>query len=133
MEGAGKLFILASILYLAAGTILGLLMASLRGKWVLRLMPSHVHIGIVGWISMMIFGFSYSFMPALIGKALFSQKLPYIHFIMINTGLIGMSVVWIASRFPKSAVSPKLVWPFGLLVVFSLWLYIFNIVMTFFS
>jgi len=108
-------------------------MASLRGKWVLRLIPSHVHLGILGWISMMIFGFSYSFMPALAGRALFSQKLPYIHFILGNIGVIGMAVVWIAGRFPKSVVSPKLVWPFGLLVISSLWVYIFNIAMTFLS
>lgn len=133
MEGAGKFFILASFLYLAFGPLLGFLMAYLRGKWVLRMISAHTHFNLLGWVSMMIFGFSYTFMPLLAGKELYSSKLPYIHFALGNLGLIGMGFVWIGSRFPKSPISPKLVWPFGLLVIISLWLYIFNMIMTLFG
>jgi len=129
-EGAGRFFILASLFYLALGPVMGFMMAYLRGKWVLRLMPAHVHFNLLGWISMMIFGFSYSFLPLMAGKELYSHTLPYLHFVLGNAGLIGMASVWIGSRFPNSPVSPKLVWPFGAMVVISLWLYIFNILMT---
>ena len=129
-EGAGKCFILASFFYLAAGPFMGFLMAYLRGKWVLRLMPAHTHFNIMGWISMMIFGFSYSFLPVLAGKELYSDTLPYVHFALGNVGLLGMGVVWIGSRFPKSPIKPKAIWPFGLMVFISFILYIFNMLMT---
>src|SRR3989338_599131 len=86
-----------------------------------------------GWISMLIFGFAYSYLPTFAGKTLYSATLPYIHFICSNIGLIGMAGMWIGSRFPNSPVSPKLVWPFGALVILSVWLFIFNIAMTLFQ
>lgn len=133
MEGPGKLFILTSFFYLAAGPAMGFIMAYLRGKWVLRMVSAHTHINLLGWVSMMIFGFSYSFLPILAGKELYSPALAYIHFFLGNTGLVGMAFVWIGSRFPKSPISPNLVWPFGLMVMTSFWLYIFNMVMTLFE
>ena len=133
MEGAGKLFIMASLFYLVVGPAMGLVMAYKRGKWVLRLMPSHGHINLLGWISMMIFGFSYSFLPMMAGKELYSQALPYIHFSLWNLGLVGMASVWFGSRFPKSPIKPTLVWPFGLMLYISIWLYVINIGMTIFS
>ena len=133
MDGAGKLFILASLCYLLMGPAMGLVMAYKRGKWVLRLMPSHGHFNLLGWISMMIFGFSYSFLPMMAGKELYSQSLPYVHFFLWNIGLLGMAAVWIGSRFPKSPIKPKFVWPFGLVLYVSIWLYVINIAMTMFA
>ena len=133
MEGIGRLFFAASLFYLAVGTAMGFAMAFLRGKWTLRLMPAHAHINFFGWISMLIFGFAYSYLPTFAGKTLYSATLPYIHFICSNIGLIGMAGMWIGSRFPNSPVSPKLVWQFGALVILSVWLFIFNIAMTLFQ
>ncbi len=96
-------------------------------------MPAHTHFGLIGWISMMIFGFSYSLLPMFTGKTLHSPTLAYLHFGLINLGLVGMAGVWIGSRFPKSPVSPTFVWPFGAMVVLSVWLYIYNIAMTLLS
>jgi len=66
-------------------------LAFLRGKWTLRLMPEHTHINLFGWISMLIFGFAYSYLPTFAGKTLYSTTLSYIHFICGNIGLIGMA------------------------------------------
>ena len=130
MEGAGRLFIIASLVYLLIGPAMGFIMAFQRGKWVLRLMPSHAHINLAGWVSMMIFGFSYSFLPMMAGKELYSQTLPYVHFVLWNLGLVGMASVWIGSRFPKSPVKPSLVWPFGLMLYISVCIYVLNIALT---
>lgn len=91
MQTIGKLFIMASLFYLAAGTTMGFIMAFLRGKWTLRLMPAHAHINLFGWVSMLIFGFVYSYLPAFAGKTLYSTILSYIHFVFGNIGLIGMA------------------------------------------
>lgn len=130
-EGAGRYFILASFFYLGIGPLMGFMMAYLRGKWVLRLMPAHAHVNLLGWVSMMIFGFSYTFLPMLAGKELYSDMLPYVHLVLVNAGLVGMAVIWIGSRFPNSPISPVLVWPFGAMVVLSIWIYLFNMIMTF--
>lgn len=131
MEGAGKLFMIAALFYLAAGTAMGFVMAFLKGKWTLRLMPAHTHVNLYGWVSQLIFGFAYSYLPTFAGRNLYSPTLPYLHFILGNIGLIGMASMFIGSRFPNSPISPKAVWPFGALVVLSAWLFIFNIAMTF--
>ncbi len=129
MEGAGRLFFMASVFYLAVGTFMGLAMAFLRGKWTLRLMPAHVHINLLGWVSMLIFGFAYTFLPALAGRELYSTRLPYVHFVVANIGLPGMAAVWVGSRFPGSRIPPRLVWPFGGLVAASVWIRVFNMAM----
>ncbi len=133
MKGPGKFFFLASFLYLGIGTTLGFLMAYLRGKWVLRLVPVHTHVNLLGWVSMLIFGFAYTYLPVFAGKKLYSESLPYLHFVLANLGLIGMGAMWFGSRFPKSPISPTWVWPFGGLVVLSSWLFIFNMLMTLFG
>lgn len=130
MEGIGRLFFAASLFYLAVGTAIGIAMAFLRSKWILRLMPAHAHINLFGWVSMFIFGFVYSYLPTITGKPLYNNILPYIHFILGNIGLVGMTSIWVGSRFPGSPLSPKFVWPFGILVILSVWLFIFNISMT---
>ncbi|OGQ37506.1 MAG: hypothetical protein A3A85_05560 [Deltaproteobacteria bacterium RIFCSPLOWO2_01_FULL_42_9] len=57
----------------------------------------------------------------------------HIHFTLGNIGLVGMASIWVGSRFPDSPISPKFVWPFGVLVILSVWLFIFNIAMTLFG
>lgn len=133
MEGVSKLFITAALFYLVAGTVLGFLMAFKSGKWVLRLMPAHAHMNLLGWVSMLIFGFAYYLLPMAAGRPLYSQGLPYLHFALSNIGLAGMAVLWTASRFPNSPVTPRSVWPFGLMVVVSLWIFIFNVAMTLYA
>lgn len=132
MTLASKLFIIASITYLFFGTIMGFVMAYRSGKWVLRLMPSHAHFNLAGWVSMLIYGFAYFLLPIASGHGLYSERLPYFHFAVANIGLLGMAAMWAGSRFPNSPVKASFVWPFGLLYIFSIWLFVFNLVMTLF-
>ncbi|CAG0933941.1 hypothetical protein PLCT1_02527 [Planctomycetaceae bacterium] len=132
MTLASKLFIIASITYLFIATLMGFVMAWKSGKWVLRLMPSHAHFNLAGWVSMLIFGFAYFLLPIASGHGLYSSRLPYLHFALANIGLLGMASAWLASRFPNSRVKVSFVWPFGLLYIFSIWIFVFNLVMTLF-
>lgn len=66
------------------------------------------------------------------GRALWSQSLPYLHFVFANIGLPGMILSWAASRYPKSPVPPWDVVIFGVLVIISVWLFAVNIAMTVF-
>lgn len=132
MPYISKLFIAASLVYLAFGTAMGLLMAFRRGKWTLRLMPSHAHMNLLGWASGFLFALAYMIIPQAMGRGLYSGTLPYWHFALWNAGLIGMALMWAGSRFPKSPVPPGLVAPFGALAVISVWIFMINIAMTVF-
>jgi len=132
MSLASKLFIIASVTYLLLATLMGFIMAWRSGKWVLRLMPSHAHFNLAGWVSMLIFGFAYFLLPVASGHGLYSERLPYVHFALANAGLLGMASVWAASRFPNSPIKTSFVWPFGLLYISSVWIFVFNLVMTLF-
>lgn len=50
MAFISKPFIIASIAYLFFGTLMGFAMAYRSGKWVLRLLPSHAHSNLAGWV-----------------------------------------------------------------------------------
>lgn len=75
----GKLFLKISVLYFAAGVLLGFAMGILHD---FRFTSVHAHINLLGWISMALFGLIYHFYP----KAALT-KLARTHFWLHNIGL----------------------------------------------
>ena len=57
----------------------------------LPLTPSHAHILLIGFVSMMIFGVGYHLLPVFAGTDLFSLRLAEIQFWLQNIGLIGLA------------------------------------------
>lgn len=84
-------FVRCSLVYFSAGILLGIVMA-LYPETIGNLRFIHVHLNLLGWISMMIFGVSYHVFPRFSGKQLWSERLAEWHFITANAGLIGMAV-----------------------------------------
>jgi cytochrome c oxidase cbb3-type subunit 1 len=82
-----------SIIYLLIGCPLGILFL-LRPDFIPYLRPVHVHINLIGFISIMIFGVSYHMFPRFTGKPLHSVSLGRIQFWLANIGLIGMALSW---------------------------------------
>ena len=89
MGKAAVKFVLASLFYFAVGLILGILMVLSPTKME-QIMPVHVHLHVLGWITMMIYGVGYYIIPSFAGKKLFRQSLATLQFWMANVGLIGM-------------------------------------------
>lgn len=89
MGRASERFVLSSLFYLGAGLFLGLMMA-LSPASLAKLMPIHVHLHVLGWITMMIYGVGYYIIPSFAGKKLFSQSLAAFQFWVANVGLLGM-------------------------------------------
>jgi cbb3-type cytochrome oxidase subunit 1 len=84
-------FIWASLAYFTIGICLGVAMAidlSLLGT--LRLV--HVHLNLLGWVSMFIYGVAYHVIPRFTGNPLHSPRLADLHVVLANVGLIGMAV-----------------------------------------
>ena len=59
--------------------------------------PGHVHMGAMGWVSLVLFAAIYYMVPHMYGRKLYSEPLANLHFWMVLLGQLGYSVsMWIA-------------------------------------
>jgi len=82
-----------SVIYFFLGAILGVVMLlwpSESGYYI----PVHVHLNLLGFMSMMIYGVGYHILPKFSGRTVYSPFLMRIQFWFANAGLIGMAVSW---------------------------------------
>jgi cbb3-type cytochrome oxidase subunit 1 len=80
-------FAWASLIYLVIGSTMGVVMVFNS----LQLTPSHAHVLLIGFVSMMIFGVGYHLLPVFAGTDLHSPRLAEIQFWLQNIGLIGLA------------------------------------------
>jgi cytochrome c oxidase cbb3-type subunit 1 len=80
-----KAFIRASLLWFAAGILLGVAMA-IQPAWVVY-RPAHAHMNVVGFLTMLVFGVGYQLLPRLFGHPLHSTRLAIWHLFLANVGL----------------------------------------------
>ncbi len=80
-------FAWASLIYLLIGSTMGMIMVVTS----LPLTPSHAHVLLIGFVSMMIFGVGYHLLPVFAGTDLFSLRLAETQFWLQNLGLIGLA------------------------------------------
>ena len=90
MEWFIKAFIRASLLWFAAGILLGVGMA-IEPQWIV-FRPAHAHMNVVGFLTMLVFGVGYQLLPRLFGHPLWSQRLAIAHLYLANLGLVGLVV-----------------------------------------
>jgi len=83
-----KAFIRSSLLWFAAGIVLGVCIA-IEPQWIIY-RPAHAHMIVVGWLTMLVFGVGYQLLPRLFGHPLQSRKLAIAHLYLANIGLAGM-------------------------------------------
>jgi cbb3-type cytochrome oxidase subunit 1 len=81
-------FIKSSLAWLGGGVILGVAMAS-HPVWIVY-RPAHVHMNLLGFVTMMIFGVGYHVLPRVAGAPLRWPRLGMIHWWLANTGLALM-------------------------------------------
>jgi hypothetical protein len=82
-------FAWASLIYLLIGSTMGMVMVLTS----LPLTPSHAHVLLIGFVSMMIFGVGYHLLPVFAGTDLYSLRLAEIQFWLQNIGLIGLAFI----------------------------------------
>src|SRR6185503_6252383 len=83
-----KAFIRASLLWFAAGILLGVAMA-VQPAWVVY-RPAHAHMTVVGFLTMLVFGVGYQLLPRLFGHPLHSTRLAVAHLFLANGGLASL-------------------------------------------
>jgi cbb3-type cytochrome oxidase subunit 1 len=89
MDWFVKAFLKASLAWLAAGVTLGVAMAA-RPAWsAYRLV--HVHMVLLGFVTMMIYGVAYHVIPRFAGFPLRSRRAALAHWWIANVGLAAMA------------------------------------------
>jgi len=118
-------FIIMSIAYLAAASVIGvgmMLEPSMQG-----LSFVHSHFMLIGWVSMMIYGVGYHILPRFAGKLLKSPWVAEMQFWVANIGLIGMVVFYTLLLGDESnRVFALLAGISGAMQVFSSLLFFYN-------
>ena len=82
-----------SLVYFIAGAIIGfsiLLWPDEAGYYI----STHVHLNLLGFMSMMIYGVGYHILPKFSGQHIYSPMIMKVQFWLSNAGLIGMGVSW---------------------------------------
>jgi cbb3-type cytochrome oxidase subunit 1 len=88
MEWFVRAFVKASLAWLALGVTLGVAMAAHPAWTVYR--PAHLHMTLLGFVTMMIYGVAYHVLPRFAGHPLHSRRLAAWHWWASNAGLLGM-------------------------------------------
>lgn len=88
MEWFSKAFLKSSLVWLGLGVTLGVAMA-VHPAWIVY-RPAHMHMNLLGFVAMMIFGVAYHVIPRFTGNPLHSRRLSGVHWWIANAGLTLM-------------------------------------------
>ena len=94
MDWFVKAFLKSSLTWLGLGVTLGVAMAS-HPAWIVY-RPAHLHMTLLGFVAMMIFGVAYHVIPRFTGNQLSSRRLAGLHFWIANAGLATMVAGFVA-------------------------------------
>lgn len=121
-------FIKTSLLSLAMGVVLGVLIALhvLGPERPQFLTSAHTHINLLGAVMMLIFGVGYHILPRFSGRPLYSEGIATAQFWINLIGLAGMVVSFIVAAYSKSDLLRYGVAPFGALYAVGAVLFVFN-------
>ncbi len=115
-------FIRTAVIYFGLSALAGIAMA-VSPDTVTDLKFIHVHLNLLGWMSMMIYGVGYHIFPRFSGRPLWSNKLATLQFWTAQIGLIGMCIFHFLSIHLLFII-------FSLFSVISIFLFILNILKT---
>lgn len=114
-------FAWASLIYLLIGSTMGMIMVVDS----LPFTPSHAHILLIGFVSMMIFGVGYHLLPVFAGTDLFSLRLAEIQFWLQNIGLIGLAFTLPYRYTSHNYLLGTII--FGSMSLLAIYIFVYNI------
>ncbi|MEK7865858.1 MAG: hypothetical protein AAB434_04190 [Planctomycetota bacterium] len=132
MDRFARWFVISALGYLLIGGALGTWMVHVpdtRGsyRW------PHLHLMVLGFVVMMIFGVAYHVLPRFSGNVLWSQKLGWVHFVAAQLGLLGMIGSWVMhaqSAFAEGSAWVTVLTASSDLEYLGMWLFVVNIAMS---
>jgi cbb3-type cytochrome oxidase subunit 1 len=124
MEWFVRAFIKASLAWLGLGVTLGVAMAA-QPAWIVY-RPAHLHMTLLGFVTMMISGVAYHVLPRFSGHPLYRRGLAGLHWALANLGLATM-VVGFGLRPHLGARAIPILTIGGVLSALGAYLFILNI------
>ena len=124
MEPVARRFVKMSLVWLGLGVTLGIAMAV--APVLLRYRTAHLHLNLLGFVAMMIFGVAYHVMPRFSGNPLHSRRLASAHFWLANVGLLLLVVAFGLRTHAPGRAFPLLVTG-GLASASGVYAFIYNI------
>ncbi|MDH5761713.1 MAG: DUF1858 domain-containing protein [Nitrospinota bacterium] len=95
MEIWAKRFTKMALIYLALGVVMGMVIGS-QPEWSQRLRFVHIHLNLLGFMTMFIAGVAYHVLPRFNARPVpWPDGVKY-HFLLHNTGLLGMATTHLA-------------------------------------
>ena len=128
MDRFVKGFIIMSIVYLGAASLIGI--AMLANQNLLTLKFVHSHLNMLGWVSMMIYGVGYHILPRFMGRPLYSNKVGEAQFYLANISLVGMLAFYTLDLYSPGGVYRLLTVLFGVVQAVAIFLFFYNMLMT---
>lgn len=122
-------FIRLSLVYFLVGSLLGVVFIFMPEAANADHVSLHVHLNLLGWMSMMIFGVGYHVLPRFSGKPLYSRPMSVVQFWLANAGLLGMAVGW-GMRAHTVLGGTQVLEVFGVVMFFSIMLFVYNMART---
>lgn len=89
MDWFARAFIKASVAWLALGVTLGVAMAVRPALIIYR--PVHVHVNLLGFVAMMIYGVGYHAIPRFVGRPVHNRALAAWQWWLANVGLAALA------------------------------------------
>ena len=124
MDWFVRRFIKAALVWLGLGVSLGVGMAA-HPLWIIY-RPAHVHMNLLGFVTMMIYGIAYFVVPRFFGHPLHSRRLAGAHWWISNAGLALMVVGFIMAPHVGQRSIPVLATG-GTLSALGAFAFIFNV------
>lgn len=106
MDWFVKAFLKAGLTWLALGVTLGVAMAA-HPVWIIY-RPAHMHMVLLGFVTMMIFGVAYHVIPRFAGFPLHSRRAAGVHWWISNAGLTLMVIGFIVRANAATLGTPIL-------------------------
>lgn len=107
MDWFVRAFLRASMIWLALGVSLGVAMAVSPQLVIYR--PAHMHMLLLGFVAMMIFGVAYHVIPRFVGRQLRSRAAAAAHWWVANAGLALMTTGFFLRPHVAGLAQPLLI------------------------
>jgi len=125
MDKYARAFVKASLIYLGIGVLIGiemLIWPDVRFTYA----RIHVHLLLLGFMAMMIYGVGYHILPRFMGRPVYSHRLGNLQVWIANITLIGLSISWILEA-SRGGVWYTLAILFGVGQAVAIFLFIINL------
>ena len=124
MEWFVRAFLRAALAWLGLGVSLGVAMA-VHPAWVVY-RPAHLHMNLLGFVTMMIFGVAFHVIPRFTGRALHSGRLAALQWWVSNAGL-ALMVIGFGLRPHGAGAATGILGAGGVLAALGAYAFIYNI------